>query len=136
MLRPATRGPAAALAALLGLAACATTSATTAATTAPIARPEGPGYGVIVSMRPLGGAQTGGIAGGDEVRSGILRAIGVVTVTDVTASSAAAAPVEFIVRKDDGSTISVVQTDAANFHPGDRVMLTGGARTRLARVPG
>lgn len=40
---------------------------------------------------------------------------------------------EFIIRTDDGRTLSVVQSNDANFRTGDRVALTAGARTRLAR---
>lgn len=40
---------------------------------------------------------------------------------------------EFIIRTDDGRTLSVVQSNDANFRIGDRVALTAGARTRLAR---
>jgi outer membrane lipoprotein SlyB len=43
---------------------------------------------------------------------------------------------ELIIRDDGGRTISVVQTDADGFKPGERVALTGGARTRIARLPG
>ena len=41
--------------------------------------------------------------------------------------------VEFIVRTDDGSTLSVVQANEAGFHSGDRVIILRNDQTRLAR---
>ena len=43
------------------------------------------------------------------------------------------AMVEFIVRADDGATLSIVQSNAAGFRNGDRVVILRGDRTRLAR---
>ena len=79
----------------------------------------GPGQGTIVSVRPVVAPPSAasriliaGISGhGDAVR----------------------AVSEFIVRTDDGRTLSLVQSNEANFRQGDRVALTAGARTRLAR---
>ena len=43
------------------------------------------------------------------------------------------ASVEFIVRTDDGSTLSIVQNNGPGFQAGDRVVILRGDRTRLAR---
>ena len=41
--------------------------------------------------------------------------------------------VEFIVRVDDGATLSIVQTNEPGFRTGDRVVILRDDRTRLAR---
>ena len=41
--------------------------------------------------------------------------------------------VEFIVRADDGATLSIVQPNESDFRAGDRVIILRGARKRLAR---
>ncbi|MDR3663983.1 MAG: hypothetical protein P4L86_26950, partial [Mycobacterium sp.] len=41
---------------------------------------------------------------------------------------------EFIVREDNGQTLSVVQTNAADLRPGERVVLSLGTRARLSRA--
>ena len=41
--------------------------------------------------------------------------------------------VEFIVRADDGATLSIVQANDAGFRQGDRVVILRAAQTRLAR---
>ena len=40
---------------------------------------------------------------------------------------------EFIVRADDGATLSIVQTNEPGFRKGDRVIILRDDRTRLAR---
>ena len=65
----------------------------------------------------VGGAIVGGI-------------VGSVVENGVSTGNA----VEFIIREDDGQTISVVQTNEEQFSPGERVVLTRGARTRIARA--
>jgi hypothetical protein len=42
-------------------------------------------------------------------------------------------PVEFIVRTDDGTTLSIVQDNQPGFHAGDRVMILRDDHARLAR---
>jgi outer membrane lipoprotein SlyB len=107
-------------AALLGMTACAPTQIEPAHGTTDIASIS---RGVIVSMRQLQPR-----AARDDIRGSILAAIG---------SSADIGPAaEFIVREDNGQTVSVVQTDDANFQPGDHVLLTRGPHTRIARAPG
>jgi outer membrane lipoprotein SlyB len=144
------------LAALLGMSACAPGNTNTTYTGADIGRTAQVSYGVIVSMRPvtiqggqsgvgtLGGAAAGGVAGsfiGGDPRSNILGAIGGAVLgglagSAVEGSTRTANAVEFIIREDSGQTISVVQTNEERFQPGERVVLTRGARTRIARVVG
>jgi outer membrane lipoprotein SlyB len=40
---------------------------------------------------------------------------------------------EFIVRADDGATLSIVQANDQGFRMGDRVVIVRAAQTRLAR---
>lgn len=112
---------------LLVTAGCSRHPAGTSAAAAPV---PGARYGVIAVMRPVGVSLPPVIDTAD-VRGSILRAIG-------PALGGPPSPVgtemEFIVRVDGGETISVVQADAAGLHVGERVALTGGAPTRVARV--
>lgn len=146
-----------ALAALLlvtGLSACAPAYTNTTYTAADIGRSAQISYGVIVSMRDvrvqggssgigtLGGVAAGATAGsfiGGDPRSHIIGAIGgailgglVGSAVEGTASSGTA--VEFIIREDTGQSISVVQTNEEQLRPGERVVLTRGARTRIGRA--
>lgn len=81
-------------------------------------------YGTVLAVRRA--------AGDANARGAILRAIG-------RAPSGMAMPAdalaEFIVRADDGDTVSVMREDADLLRPGDRVAVTLGAPTRLARAP-
>jgi outer membrane lipoprotein SlyB len=79
-------------------------------------------HGVIVSRRPIEATGTG-------VRGTILGAVG-----EPAGAAGQGAAVEFIVREDDGQTVSVVQADAAGLMPGERVVLSAGGRTRLSRA--
>jgi outer membrane lipoprotein SlyB len=115
---------AALLAALLGVAACAP-RATTASTGQDAARPASVGYGTIVSMRL--------VAGGHDVSTSILGAIGGVAGSAVQNQAGKGETVEFILHEDGGQTVSIVQTNEDNFRLGERVLMTHGARTRLAR---
>jgi outer membrane lipoprotein SlyB len=119
LFRPAKRGVAGGVigAVLLGVAACAPTGTT--GTGAEITPTEGIRYGIIVAMRPvMVPAQQAGVA-----------------TTAARPAVAIGSDVEFIVRDGSSQIISVVQTNEENFHPGNRVVLTRGARTRIARVP-
>ena len=158
ILSRAVSGPAAvvAVAAMLALGACAPQNTNTTYTGADIGRSAEVSYGVIVSMRPvtvqggrsgvgtLGGAAAGATAGsfiGGDPRTHILGAIGGAIVggiagTAVESSVTTGQAVEFIIRQDNGQTISVVQTNEEGFRPNERVVLTRGARTRIARVAG
>jgi outer membrane lipoprotein SlyB len=153
MSRPAV---AVAVAAMLAVGACAPRNTNTTYTSADIGRSAEVSYGVIVSMRPvtiqggrtgigtLGGAAAGATAGsfiGGDPRMHILGAIGGAIVgglagTAVESSATTGQAVEFIIREDTGQTISVVQTNEEGFQPNERVVLTRGARTRIARVVG
>jgi hypothetical protein len=114
------------LAALLGLSACAGVSP------APVAPPQGgpvagrPGEGVIVSARAVSAGRP--VGGG--VEGTILGAVGAPPT-----GAAGEAATEFIVRRDDGQTVSVVQAPATGLAPGRRVVLSTGARTRLVPAP-
>jgi outer membrane lipoprotein SlyB len=117
-----------ALIALLGVSACAPGNTGGASTAGAISGAERGTYGVIVSRRPIAGAEHPGAAGRD-VRASILGAVGA-----AAGQGAEQAAFEFIVREDDGQTVSVVQTDEAGLRPGDRVLLSMGTRTRLSRA--
>jgi outer membrane lipoprotein SlyB len=145
MFRPAIRSlaGAAVVVTLLGVAACAPTNTKTTYPAADIGRTRSGSCGVILSMRPVTvpGEQTVGYVGSNDVRADILRAIGGATVTGMAGTAAGQATttgtaMEFIIREDSGQIISVVQTNGENFRPGERLLLTRGARTRIARVPG
>lgn len=144
------------LVAALGVSACGPRNTNTTYTGADIGRTAQVSYGVIVSMRPvtvqggqsgvgtLGGAAAGGVAGsfiGGDPRMNILGAIGGAIIgglagSAVEGSARTGNAVEFIIREDTGQTISVVQTNEEGFQSGERVVLTRGARTRIARVVG
>jgi outer membrane lipoprotein SlyB len=111
-----------ALTALLGVSACAPGGANSPAPGA-IGGAGRASYGVIVSCRPIEAA-----AGGD-VRGAILGAVG-----GAAGQGASEAAFEFIIREDNGQTLSVVQTNAAGLRPGERVVLSMGTRTRLSRA--
>lgn len=147
---------AALLAPLLAVGACAPRNTNTTYGAADIGRSAQVSYGVIVSMRPvtiqggstgvgtLGGAAAGATAGsfiGGDPRAHILGAIGGAIIgglagTAIEGSASSGQAVEFIIREDSGQTISVVQTNEEGFQPNERVVLTRGARTRIARVAG
>jgi outer membrane lipoprotein SlyB len=143
------------LAMALGAAACGPRNTNTTYTAADIGRTAEVSYGVIVSMRPvaiqgrygagaLGGAVAGGAAGsyiGGDPRANILGALGGALVGGIVGAGVeqgvtSGQAVEFIIREDSGQTISVVQTNEENFQPNERVVLTRGARTRIARAAG
>jgi outer membrane lipoprotein SlyB len=155
--RPMSRPIAAvAVAAMLVLGACAPRNTNTTYTSADIGRSAEVSYGVIVAMRPVtiqggrsgvgtfGGAAAGATAGsfiGGDPRAHILGAIGGAIIgglagTAIEGSATTGQAVEFIIREDSGQTISVVQTNEEGFQPSERVVLTRGARTRIARVVG
>lgn len=126
----------------LAIAGCAAKTKTTVPA-ASVARPANVSYGTILVERPVAvgagsngadapagaavGGTAGGFAGGD-VRSNILAAIGGAATGEMTSDSAT----EFIIREDDGGTISVVQGNELKLQPGERVMIIHGAETRLA----
>ncbi len=114
-----------ALSVLLAIAACAPqTPVPTRAED--IGRPTAVSYGTIVSMRPASvQAENQGV-------SDILVAIGGAGAAEPQAPRGRV--VELIIREDFASApMSVVQADGADFRPGERVTITRGARTRIAR---
>ncbi len=139
---------------LLGVAGCAATNTNTTVPAAAIGQPASVSYGTILAERPvtisgsnngmgaLAGAAVGGTAGsfiGGDVRSNILAAIGGALIgglagntiqNEMTNGSAT----EFIIREDNGRTISVVQSNELRLQPGQRVMIIHGAETQLAPV--
>ena len=116
-----------ALTALLGVSACAPVSTTTPYPDTLGTAGRG-SYGIIVSCRPIAAAAAGG-----DVRGAILGAVGG-PAGNGAGQGAAEAVFEFIVREDNGQTLSVVQTNAAGLRPGERVVLSMGTRTRLSRA--
>jgi outer membrane lipoprotein SlyB len=111
------------LAVLLGLLASLSACATPAARPAgKEARQPSATYGVIVSRRPIEAPADGAM------RASILGALG----SGLPASGVPAALSEFIIRQDNGQTVSVVQADTGDLKPGERVVLSLGPRTRLA----
>jgi len=145
-----------ALAVPLALGACAPTNTNSTYTSADIGRTAQISYGVIVSMRPvtvqaqntgvgaLGGAAVGGVAGSfigrNNVGANILGAVGGALIGGLAGnaienSAGRGQAIEFIIQEDGApQPISVVQTNEDDFRPGERVVLTRGARTRIARV--
>ena len=109
--------------AVLGTASCATPSPPVAAI--PATPP--PNHGVIVSMRPIADSAPAG----PDMRATILGAVG---HADAARASLLHAAYEFIIREDDGRTLTVVQTNEAQLRPGDRIALSLAARTRLTRA--
>ena len=140
---------------LLPLSACAPTHTNSTYSAYEIGQPAQVAYGVIVSMRPvvvqaqnsgiggLGGAAVGATAGSfignNDVRANILGAIvggiaGAVAGNAIESSVGQDQAVEFIIREDNGNTVSVVQTNGQDFRVGDRVVLTLGARTHIGHA--
>lgn len=94
--------------------------------------------GVVVAIRPVPvagdsatAADGGGISrSGNDVRGTILGAVG----AERGPGPDPEAGFEFILRGDDGQTISVVQGNADGLRPGERVVMSMGGRTRLSRT--
>ena len=139
----------------LGATACAPANTNTTYSGYDVGRTAQISYGVIISMRgvevqgqstglgTLGGVAVGATAGSaigrNDPRANIAGAIlgaivGGIAGTSVEHSVSTGNAVEFIIREDNGQTISVVQTNEDNFRPGERIVLTRGARTRLQRA--
>src|SRR4051794_13223640 len=99
---------------IAGLVGCAPTNSPVSATPATVARPTASG-GTILSMREVT-PQTGSAAW----RAGFLAASG---ASGAAIDGGNGGLVEFIVRTDDGSTLSVVQPNTPGFRAGDRVII-------------
>ena len=147
--RPALAGIFMALA--VGLAACAATNTNTTSGNADTERTAQLSHGSIVSMRGVAmqnqntasstvGGSAGSFIGRNDIRGNILGAVGGVLVGglvgNVGGGTVSTGQVfEFIIQEDNASApISVVQTNEDNFHPGERVALSRGARTTVARA--
>ncbi len=143
------------LLALLGATGCAPKDTNTTFSGQDIGRAAQIRYGTIVSVRPvavqadktgvgaIGGGALGGVAGsfigGASVVTNILGAVGGALIggfagNAVEGAAGKGTASEFIVRADGGETLSIVQTNELQLQPGERVILTLGARTRLARA--
>lgn len=141
----------AALLAALALAGCASHATNTTLPPAAIGQVANVTYGTILAERQvaieghsdgvgaIAGAAVGGTAGsfiGGDVRSNILAAIGGAALGGLAGNAAqnalnGGAATEFIIREDDGQTISVVQSNEQHLRTGERVMIIRGAETRL-----
>jgi hypothetical protein len=73
--------------------------------------------GRILSMRPVAAPAAGGL-------------LWAVLLAGSDSSDQGAAE-EFIVRTDDGTILSIVQSNESGFHAGDRVLILYGGPTRL-----
>jgi outer membrane lipoprotein SlyB len=109
-----------ALPALFGLASCGTGSPPVPPAGAAAGRAAPVTYGVVVTIRPLP-------APGDRTGT-ILGAVGSGPAPGQPASF------EFILREDDGRTLSVVQTNAEGLRPGERIVVSMGERTLVGRA--
>ena len=112
-----------ALAGLLGLAACAPASGTMAPSAGAPGGDEPARSATVVAVRPVP-------APGNDMRGTILGAIGTGGATEPGTE----ATCEFILRTDNGQTISVVQANAEGLHAGEHVVLSMGPRRRVARA--
>ncbi len=106
-----------------GLVGCAPTNPITPASTI-TAQPATPRNGTILSMRKVT------VPTGQESWRKLLVGSGDMQ----RASDNNAAPLtEFIVRTDDGTTLSIVQANALGLHPGDHVVVLRDTGAHLAR---
>jgi hypothetical protein len=86
-------------------------------------------YGIIASLRPVLQGPPSGVATDPGAR--ILAAIGV-----GVPAGAGSAPgeAEFVIRADDGRTLSIMQANDKNFRAGQRVALRGGPRMQVVSL--
>ena len=110
------------LIALAGSAGCSASNSTTAGQTAPVAHPATGQGGRILSMRPVT-LRTGQ----DNWRAVLLADTGAANAPEPGNTLT-----EFIVRSDNGATLSIVQANTPGFRPGDRVTILQGENTSLA----
>ncbi len=101
---------------LLGIAGCAPVNPPKVAV-----QPTPAAAGIILSMRPVSESATE-----EPLRATLLATGGGQEASDRSL-------VEFIVRVDDGATLSIVQPNDAGFQKGDRVIILRDGRTHLAR---
>jgi outer membrane lipoprotein SlyB len=109
----------------------------------PVAQPAGAGTGG--SLGALGSGMTGNAGGGwSSMLSAGLGGGSMAALASSVGAGAATPPathsehpgqsVEFTLRMDDGTTLTVVQDDDQGLHTGDRVRVTHGDRVRVARA--
>jgi len=110
----------------LGVAACAPRAAQPAVASQSAARGVAAGAGTIVAIRLLTGPAQ---PDAGDPRASVLVAIG----GGGGGQTGGVQTVEFIVREDAGPAVSVVQANDLGLRPGERVLITGGDPTRLAR---
>jgi outer membrane lipoprotein SlyB len=106
------------------VAGCAATNATVSGSPAPTVTPKAASVGKILSMRRVTVQSNSA-----PWRSVLLADAGAARAND----GGKDALTEFIVRTDDGATISVVQSNEPGFRPGDPVIILRDGQTRLAR---
>jgi len=148
---------AAAILALLGSAGCASNRSAEAYNANELGRTAVVTQGTVVGAREvpvqgnsrggvgtLAGGIAGGVAGsfiGGDWRSNVLAGlagalIGGAVGSQIERQATSGTATEFLVREDDGQTISVVQTNEAGLMVGDRVRILRSDRTRLQRDTG
>lgn len=130
-MEPGVRIPLVGMLSALALAGCASVPAgkiTTGRAEAPINRAAGATYGTIVAThRP---APSGRI-GSDTIDAKILTALGEAPDPLPEGGTNNDTEREFIVREDDGQTVSVMQGDQPSLTPGERVLVVRGSETRI-----
>jgi hypothetical protein len=104
------------------MAGCAPTNVTVSGSPSTTATTKTAGTGRILSMRKVTGQSSSA-----PWRTALLVDAGGARATNISDS----ASTEFIVRTDDGATISVVQTNDTGFRTGDRVVILRDDRTHL-----
>jgi outer membrane lipoprotein SlyB len=139
-----------------GLSACAPRETGGVYSAAAIGRTAAVSYGTIVGTRPVtvrggggglgtvAGAVAGGVAGsfvGGDPRSNVLGGLGGALLGGLAGNAlgsgaSSGQAVEFTVREDTGGDFQVVQTNEDGLQAGDRVVISRGDRTRLARAAG
>jgi outer membrane lipoprotein SlyB len=110
--------------ALAWMTGCAPTSVSVPSSPATTAASKVAATGRILSMRKVTGQNSSA-----PWRTVLLADAGAAHATDNSDS----ALTEFIVHRDDGATISVVQSNDAGFRTGDRVVILRDDRTHLER---
>lgn len=107
---------------LLAVAACAPIARSPAPATSASPAANLPSGGTILSMRPVA------------ISSQQIASIGNAIGASLGGPDAGRGSTEIIVRTNDGNVISVVQTDAAELHPGDRVNILRDGGLHLVRA--
>jgi outer membrane lipoprotein SlyB len=108
--------------ALAWMAGCAPTNVTVSGSPAAAVTAKSAGTGRILSMRKVTGQGSSA-----PWRTVLLADAGAAHASN----NGGGASMEFIVRTDDGATISVVQSNDAGFRTGDRVVILRDDRTHL-----